>query len=133
LGLYGFRPGEYREVSILEYLPIIFLFFLLYAAYYLYLRFFERRERMSFDNNEHEIGDEIDYNFHGNVLSYRLIITKVSETEWMAYKLFRSGRKVSLRKGDLRKIIDYMNRNFGYDDGTIGFNFSSIEPGFLIV
>jgi len=118
LGLYGFRPGEYREGSILEYLPILFLFFLLYVAYYLYLRFFERRERMIIDNNEHEIGDEIDYNFHGNVLSYRLIITKVSETEWMACKLFRSGRKVSLRKGDLRKIIDYMNRNFGYDDGT---------------
>jgi hypothetical protein len=39
----------------------------------------------------------------------------------MAYKQFRSQRKVSLRKGDLRKIIDYMNRNFGYDDGVIGF------------
>ncbi len=122
MGLYGFRPGEYREVSVLEYLPIIFLFFLLYAAYYLYVRFLERRDRMIIDNREHEIGDEIDYYFHGNALSYRLMIRKVRDEEWMAYKLFRSGRKVSLRKGDLRKIIDYMNRNFGYDDGIIGFD-----------
>ena len=76
---------------------------------------------MTIDNNEYEIGDEIDYNFHGNVLSYRLIIRKLSDTEWMAYKLFRSGRKVSLRKGPLSKIIDYMNGNFGYDDEVIGF------------
>ena len=73
---------------------------------------------MIIDNKEHEIGDEIDYYFHGNALSYRLMIRKVSDEEWMAYKIFRSGEKVSLRKGDLRKIIDYMNRNFGYDDGT---------------
>ncbi len=75
---------------------------------------------MIIDDSEHEIGDEIDYDFHGNVLSYRLMIRKVGDAEWMAFKLFRSGRKVSLRKGDLRKIIDYMNRNFGYDDGVIG-------------
>ena len=87
---------------------------------------------MIIDNNEHEIGDEIDYDFHGNVLSYRLMITKVSETEWTAYKIFRTGKKLSLRKGDLRKIIEYMNRNFGYDDGAIGFNFSSIEPAHVI-
>ena len=85
---------------------------------------------MIIDNKEHEIGDEIDYYFHGNVLSYRLMIRKVSDEEWMAYKLFRSGRKVSLRKGDLRKIIDYMNRNFGYDDGVIYFNFSYNAPDF---
>ncbi len=76
---------------------------------------------MILDNNEHEIGDEIDYNFHGNVLNYRLIIRKLSDTEWMAYKIFRSGKKLSLRKGDLKKIIDYMNGNFGYDDVVIGF------------
>ncbi len=130
MGLYGFRPGEYIEASILEYLPIIFLFCLLYTAYYLYVRFLERRDRIIIDNKEHEIGDEIDYYFHGNALSYRLMIRKVSDEEWMAYKLFRSGRKVSLRKGDLRKIIDYMNRNFGYDDGVIGFNFSYNAPDF---
>jgi len=124
--LYGFRPGEYIEGNINEYFPIMILFVMLYIAYYLYLRQVFRRDRMIIDNNEHEIGDEIDYDFHGNVLSYRLIITKVSETDWMAYKIFRSGKKISLRKGDLMKIIDYMNRNFGYDDGTIGFNFSSI-------
>lgn len=130
MGLYGFRPGEYREGNIFEYLPIIVLFFLLYGAYYLYVRFLERRDRMIIDNMEHEIGDEIDYCFHGNVLSYRLMIRKVDDEDWKAYKLFRSGREVSLRKGNLRKIIDYMNRNFGYDDGVIGFD-NSESPGFL--
>jgi hypothetical protein len=92
------------------------------SAYYLYLRFDERRATMLIDNNKQEIGDKIDYKFHGNVLSYKLMIRKVSDTEWVAYKQFRSERKVSLRKGDLRKIIDYMNRNFGYNDRVIGFD-----------
>ena len=76
---------------------------------------------MIIDNDEHEIGEEIDYRFHCNVLSYGLMIRKVSDAEWNAYKLFRSGRKVSLRKGPLRKITDYMNGNFGYYDEVIGF------------
>lgn len=76
---------------------------------------------MLVDNNKQEIGDEIDYKFHGNVLSYRLMIQKVDNTEWIAYKQFRSGKNVPLRKGDLKKIIDYMNRNFGYDDEVTGF------------
>lgn len=91
------------------------------SVYYLYLRFADRRERLLIDNSKQEIGDEIDYRLHGNVLSYKLMIKKVSDTEWVAYKKYRSERKVSLRKGELRKIIDYMNRNFGYDDGIIGF------------
>ena len=81
---------------------------------------------MIIDNNKHEIGDEIDYDFHGNVLPYKLMIRKVSDTEWLAYKLYRVGKKLSLRRGDLRKIIDYMNRNFGYNDEAIDFNFSTI-------
>ena len=75
---------------------------------------------MIIDNDDYEIGDELDYRLHGNVLSYKLTIRKVSDSEWKAYKLFRSGRKVSLRKGNLKKIIDYMNRNFGYDDVVTG-------------
>ena len=114
-------PEAFRVTTLSEALFYLFLFFLLMLAYYLYLRFFERRERMLIDNSNQEIGDEIDYRLHGNVLSYKLMIRKVSETEWVAYKQFRSERKVSLRKGDLRKIVDYMNRNFGYDDGVIGF------------
>lgn len=127
MGMYGpdeyFRnlyPGAFRETSILEIIFYIFLFFLMMAAYFLYLRFFERRAKMIIDNTEQDIGNEIDYQLHGNVLSYRLMIKKISDSEWMAYKLFRSGRKVSLRKGNLRKIVDYMNRNFGYDDRVVG-------------
>ena len=114
-------PGWFKETSLSEAVSIVFFFFLLMSIYYLYLRFVDRRERLLIDNSKHEIGDEIDYRLHGNVLSYKLLIRKVSDAEWVAYKQFRSQRKVPLRKGDLRKIIDYMNRNFGYDDGVIGF------------
>jgi len=114
-------PNWFRETSLSEALFIVFIFFLLMSVYYLYLRFADRRERLLIDNSKQEIGDEIDYRLHGNVLSYKLMIKKVSDTEWVAYKKYRSERKVSLRKGELRKIIDYMNRNFGYDDGIIGF------------
>ncbi len=113
-------PDAFRETGLYEVLFYIFLFFLLMSAYYLYLRFLERRARMIIDNSEREIGDEIDYRWHGNVLSYRLLIRKASDTEWLAYKQFRSGKKRSLRKGDLGKIIDYMNRNFGYNDVVTG-------------
>lgn len=133
MGTYGVHPGEYMVTSILEVLVYLFLFFLLMSAYYLYLRFLVRRAKMIIDNDEHEIGDEIDYRLHCNVLSYRLMIRKVNDAEWKAYKLFRSGRKVSLRTGNLQKIIDYMNRNFGYNDEVISLNFSSIAPLFLIV
>ena len=129
MGLYGpseyfkkLYPDAFRETSLSEVLFYLFLFFLLMSAYYLYLRFLERKPRLIIDNSKQEIGDVIDYRLHGNVLSYRLLITKVSDTEWMACKLFRSGRKLSLRRGDLRKIIDYMNRNFGYDDRVIGLD-----------
>ena len=121
MGTYGTHPGEYTVTDIYEVLFYLFLFFLLMSAYYLYLRFLVRRAKMIIDNDEHEIGDEIDYRFHCNVLSYGLMIRKVSDAEWNAYKLFRSGRKVSLRKGPLRKITDYMNGNFGYNDEVIGF------------
>ncbi len=133
MGIYGFEPGQFREVSILAFLPYVLLFFLLYVAYYLYLRYLEKRDKMIIDNSDHEIGEEIDYDFHGNVLSYRLIIKKVSDTEWTAYKLYRSGKKLSLRRGDLEKIIDYMNRNFGYNDEVTGFTISSIASRFLTI
>jgi len=114
-------PGWFRETTLFEAIFYLFLFFLLMSLYYLYLRFFERRSKMIIDNNKQEIGDEIDYGMHGKRLNYRLMIRKLRDTEWMAYKLFRSGRKLSLRRGDLRKIIDYLNRNFGYNDEVFGF------------
>ncbi|VVB55474.1 Uncharacterised protein [uncultured archaeon] len=120
MGTYGTLPGEYTVTSIFVPLSILFLFFLMMTVYYLYLRFFEMRSRMLIDNSKQEIGHEIDYRLHSNVLSYTLMIRKVSDSEWKAYKLFRSGRKVSLRKGNLSKIIDYMNRNFGYNDEVTG-------------
>ena len=37
---------------------------------------------MLIDNSKQEIGHEIDYRFHSNVLSYTLMIRKVSDSEW---------------------------------------------------
>lgn len=120
MGLAG--VNEYSGKSLLEVLFYLLLFFLLMSAFYLYIRFFERRARMIIDNSEQEIGEEIDYGMHCKGLCYTLMIRKLSDTEWMAYKLFRSGRKLSLRRGDLRKIVEYLNRNFGYNDVVAGFN-----------
>lgn len=128
MGMYGpdeyfknLYPDWFRETSLFEALFFIFLFFLLMSAFYLYIRFFERRTRMIIDNSKQEIGKEIDYGLYSKGSCYTLMIRKLSDTEWIACKLFRSGRKLSLRKGDLMKIIDYMNRNFGYDDEVVGF------------
>ncbi|CAG1000249.1 MAG: hypothetical protein OIN86_09160 [Candidatus Methanoperedens sp.] len=114
-------PEWFTETHDLEVIFYLFLFYLLMLAYYLYLRY-KIRAPMIIDNNKQEIGDEIDYKFRGNVSSYKLMIRKVSDKEWVAYKQFRSKQKVSLRRGDLRRIIDYMNRNFRYNDRVIGFD-----------
>ncbi len=117
---------QYRgEVGIQEILPGIFLFFLMMLAVCVLIRFFERRGKITINNSEKEIGDEIDYGMHCKGLCYTLLIRKLNDTEWVAYKLFRSGRKLSLRRGDLRKIIGYLNRNFGYNDQVIDFDWSN--------
>lgn len=120
MGTYGI--DQYRDVSLLEVIVGIFLFFLIMSAVYFLIRFFERRERRIINNSEQETGDEINYGMHCKGLCYTLIIRKLNDTEWMAYKLFRSGRKLSLRRGDLRKIIGYLNRNFGYNDNVVDFD-----------
>lgn len=73
---------------------------------------------MLISNNKHEVGDEIDCGIHGRGREdYRVTIRKVSSDEWIAYKFpFRTKREVVLRRGDLRKIVGYVNRNFGYND-----------------
>jgi len=88
LGLYSpeeyfkkLYPGAFGETSLSEAIFYLFLFFLLMSAYYLYLRFFERKAKMIIDNSKQKIGNVIDYRLHGNVLSYRLMITKISDTE----------------------------------------------------
>lgn len=113
---------QYREVGLLEVFLGVFLFFLMMSAVYILIKFFERRERLIINNSEQEIGDEIDYGMHCKGLCYTLMIRKLNDTEWMAYKLFRSGRKLTLRRGDLRKIIGYLNRNFGYNDKVVDFD-----------
>ncbi len=110
---------QYREVGLLEGFLVIFLFFLLMSAVLILIRFFERRKRLIINNSEQEIGAEINYGLHCKGLCFTLMIRKFNDTDWMAYKLFESGRKLSLRRGDLRTIIDYLNRNFGYNDKVV--------------
>ena len=120
MGTYGI--DLYKEVGLLEVFTGIFLFFLIMSAVYILIRFSERRERKIINNSEQEIGDEINYGMHCKGLCYTLMIRKLNDTEWMAYKLFRTGRKLSLRRGDLGKIIGYLNRNFGYNDKVVDFD-----------
>lgn len=72
-------------------------------------------------NSKHEIGDEIDSGLHGKLHErYRVTIKKVSDDEWIAYKhLFVTGKETVLRRGNLWKILDYVNRNFGYNDEAV--------------
>jgi hypothetical protein len=113
---------QYRNVGILEVFLGVFLFFLLMSAVLILIRFFERRDRLIINNSEQKIGAEIDYGQHCKGLCYTLMIRKLNDTEWMAYKLFSSGSKLSLRRGDLRKIVGYLNRNFGYTDKVVDFD-----------
>ena len=62
-------PEWFRETHDLEVFFYLFLFYLLMLAYYLYLRY-KIRAPMIIDNNKQEIGDEIDYKFRGNAVSY---------------------------------------------------------------
>ena len=128
MGLYG--PTEYftsrypdwfRETSFFEAILYLFLFFLLMSGVGILIRFFEKRPRLIIDNEENKIGREIECGMQCKGICYTLIIRKLTGTEWMAYKLFGSGRKLSLRRGDLKKIVDYLNRNFGYNDVVKGF------------
>lgn len=120
MGTYG--ADQYRDVGLLEVFIGVFLFFLIMSAVLLLIRFFQRRERLIINNSEQEVGAEIDYGMQCKGLCYTLTIRKLNDTEWMAYKRFSSGKKLSLRRGDLRKIIDYLNRNFGYNDKVVDFN-----------
>jgi hypothetical protein len=129
MGMYG--PTEYftsrypdwfRETSLSEAILYLFLFFLLMSGVGILIRFFEKRPRLIIDNEEIKIGGEIECGMHCKGICYTLIIRKLTDTEWMAYKLFSSGRKLSLRRGDLKKIVDYLNRNFGYNDVVKGFD-----------
>ena len=72
---------------------------------------------MLIDNLGYEMGDEIDCgSIHGRGRDdYGVRIRKISDAEWIAYKVpFRTEETVPLRRGDLKKIVDYLNRNFGY-------------------
>jgi len=114
-------PDWFRETSLYDAILHLFLFFLLMMGVGILIRFFEIRPRVIIDNKEKEIGAEIEYGMHCKGICYTLIIRKLNDTEWMAYKLFGSGRRLSLRRGNLKKIVDYMNRNFGYNDEVAGF------------
>lgn len=72
-------------------------------------------------NSECEIGDEIDYGLHGKLHErYRVSIKQVSSSEWIAYKhVFLTEKETVLRRGDLVKIVDFVNRNFGYNDEAV--------------
>ncbi len=73
---------------------------------------------MLISDSKHKIGDEIDCGIHGRPDDFRLTIRKVGgDQEWTAYKFpFRTKKEVELLRGNLREIVDYVNRNFGYND-----------------
>lgn len=115
-------PSWFRDTSLSEAILYLFLFFLLMSGVGILIKYFEKRPRLIIDNEKYEIGGEIECGIRCKGICYTLIIRKLTDTEWVAYKLFRSGSKVSLIRGDLKKIVDYLNRNFGYNDVVVGFD-----------
>lgn len=72
-------------------------------------------------NSKHDIGDEIDCGIHRRGYDeYRVTLRKLGEIEWRAYKFgFRTKKEIPLMKGDLKKIVNYVNSNFGYNDEVV--------------
>lgn len=120
-------PEWFHVTTLSEILFYVFLFFLLMLAFYFYIKYFEGKKRikMPINDNKYEIGDEIDCGMYGKLYDkYRIIIRKVRDSEWVIYRLtFNTEdnveKEVPLMRGDLRKIMDYMNRNFWYDNDAV--------------
>lgn len=73
---------------------------------------------MLIQNSKKEIGTEIDCGIHGRFHDeHRVTIRKISDNKWTAFKYpFRTKKEEILKRGDLREIVDYVNKNFGYED-----------------
>lgn len=114
MGMYG--PGEYfktlypdwfSETSLEKVMFYVFLVFLLMLAFYIYIQYFEKRR--------YEIGDEIYCGKFKKDYAYNIKIIKVINGEWLAVKInMYTMERTMLRKGDLNKVLDYVNRNFGF-------------------
>jgi len=83
-------PGAFRERASLRRC-FIYFYSLADVSILSIPQVFRKKAKMIIDNNKQEIGDVIDYRLHGNVLSYRLLITKISDTEWMAVSYLGQG------------------------------------------
>lgn len=99
-------PGWFSETGLAEAIFYVLIFTLLMLAFYLYIQYFEKRK--------YKIGDEI---YCGKFIKdyiYDIKIIKLNG-EWLAIKInMHTMERTNLKRGDLRKVIDYINRNFDF-------------------
>lgn len=95
-------PGWFSETGLAEAIFYVLIFTLLMLAFYAYIRYFEKRK----------YGEDIDCGKFIKDYTYNIRIIKLNG-EWMAVKInMHTMEMTKLRRGDLNKVIDYVNRNF---------------------
>ena len=97
-------PGWFSETGLAEAISYVLIFTLLMLAFYFYIQYFEKRK--------YKIEDEI---YCGKFIkdhTYDIKIIKLNG-EWLAIKINTyTMERTNLKRGDLNKVIDYINRNF---------------------
>ena len=113
-------PNWFSEPSLYDVLIYVFLFFLLMLVIGSCIRFFQGEKRIIY-NGGHDIGDEIDFGMnYRKTNKYKIKIRKINNDEWIAYKVYlENDEELPLRRGNLSKIVEYTNRNFGYNNNVI--------------
>ena len=119
MGIYGpeeyfknLYPGWFTETDLSEiiFLVLLFTLLMLIFSYFIQIR-------------KHKIGDEIYCGKFFKDYMYYIKIMKTKNDEWLAIKInMNTMERTMLRRGDLNKVIDYINRNFNlkFKDEDIG-------------
>lgn len=97
-------PGSFHETGLIEIIFYVLMFTLLMFAFNIYIQYFEKRE--------YKIGEEIYCGRFTKRYIYNIKIIKLNG-EWLAVKINTyTKERTNLRRGNLDKVVGYINRNF---------------------
>lgn len=100
-------PGSFSDTSLADAIFYVVIFTLLMLIFYIYIQYFEKRK--------YEIGDEIYCGKFVKGHTYKIKLVKLNG-EWLAIKIdTHTMERTRLRRGDIDKVTDYINRNFGVE------------------
>ena len=112
MGVYGpeeyfknLYPEWFAETNLSEIIFLVLLFTILMLVFGYYIQNFQKRK--------FKIGDELSCGKLNRDHNYNIKIVKVSNDEWLAIKInMDTMERTMLRRGDLSKVVNYINRNF---------------------